>query len=154
MEYKVLASAYMCPDRLASIVESVHQAALQAADRLTDRSVLALYRTLHLAVRIEHKRAFEPLYQRYSLFVDRPCLLLAFGVEYGHYTLNEPLGPFMDFLAHKVFMFEPYLFVGSHLNSRTFEPALIDAYIRWYINPAISPHSLAYDIMQACQRSG
>lgn len=153
MEYKVLASAYMCPDRLASIVDAVHQAALQAADRLTDRSVLGLYRTLLLATRIEHKRAFEPLYQRYSLFVDRPCLLLAFGVEYGHYTLKEPLGPFMNYLAHKVFMFEPYLFKEPHVHSRAFEPALIDAYLRWYINPAISPQSLAYDIMQACQRT-
>ena len=153
MEYKVLASAYMCPDRLASIVGAVHQAALQAADRLTDRSVLGLYRTLHLATLIEHKRAFEPLYQRYSLFVDRPCLLLAFGVEYGHYALKEPLDPFMNYLAHKVFAFEPYLFKGPHVHTRAFEPALIDAYLRWYINPAISPQSLAYDIMQACQRT-
>lgn len=153
MAYNVLASAYMCPDRLASIVDAVHQAALQAADRLTDRSVLGLYRTLRLAARIEHKRAFEPLYQRYSLFVDRPCLLLAFGVEYGHYTLYKPLEPYMSFLEHKVFVFEPYLFVGSHQNSRAFEPALINAYVQWYINPSISPHTLAYDIMQACQRS-
>lgn len=151
MEYKVLASAYMCPDRLGHIVEAVHQAELQAADRLTDRSVLALYRTLHLAVRIEYKRAFEPLYQRYSLFVDRPCLLLAFGVEYGHYTLYKPLEPYMSFLGHKVFMFEPYLFKGLHVHARAFEPALIDAYLRWYVNPSISPHSLAYDIMQVCR---
>ena len=151
MAYNVLASAYMCPDRLASIVDAVHQAAMQAADRLTDRSVLGLYRTLRLATLIEHKRAYEPLYQRYRLFVDRPCLLLAFGVEYGHYTLYKPREPYMDFLGHKVFAFEPYLFKGPHVHSRAFEPALIDAYVRWYINPAIIPHSLAYDIMQMCR---
>lgn len=153
MAYNVLASAYMCPDRLASIVEAVHQAALQAADRLTDRNVLGLYRTLHLAVRIEHKRAFEPLYQRYNLFVDRPCLLLAFGVEYGHYTLYKPLEPYVSYLKHTVFAYHSYLFSPENTSKRAFEPALINAYVQWYINPAISPHSLAYDIMQACQSS-
>lgn len=153
MVYNVLASAYMCPERLASIVDAVHQAALQAAERLTDRSVLGLYRTLRLAVLIEHKRAFEPLYQLYSLFVDRPCLLLAFGVEYGHYTLHKPLEPYMNYLKHTVFAYHSYLFSLENTSKRAFEPALINAYLQWYITPSISPYTLAYDIMDACQRS-
>lgn len=153
MAYNVLASAYMCPDRLASIVDAVHTAALYVADRLTDRSVLGLYRTLHLATLIEHKRAFEPLYQRYSLFVDRPCLLLAFGVEYGHYTLHKPLEPYMSYLERTVFAYHSYLFSPENTSKRAFEPALIDAYLQWYVNRAINPYRLACAIMDACRRS-
>lgn len=153
MAYNVLASAYMCPDRLASIVDAVHQAALQAADRLTDRNVLGLYRTLRLAVLIEHKRAFEPLYYRYNLFVDRPCLLLAFGVEYKHYELYKPLEPYMSYLRDTVFAYHSYLFSPENTSKRAFEPALINAYVCWYINRALNPYSLACVIMDACQRS-
>lgn len=151
MAYNVLASAYMCPNRLASIVDAVHQAALYVADRLTDRSVLALYRTLRLATLIEHKRAFEPLYRRYCLFVDRPCLLLAFGVEYGHYTLYKPLEPYMRYLKHTVFAYHGYLFSPENTSKRAFEPALINAYLLWYVNRAINPYSLACVIMDACR---
>lgn len=151
MEYNVLQSAYLCPDRLASIIQDVRVASAYVASRLNSSAVLRGYRSLEYADILEHQKAYKRLYERYTVLLDRPCLLLAFGVEYKHYELYTPVESYMSYLARAVFAYHSYLFAPANTSKRGFEPALIDAYLQWYVNRAINPYRLACVIMEACR---
>ena len=149
--YEVIKSAYLCPDRLRNIIQDVREASEHVAARLNSRAVLRGYRSLEYADILEHKKAYKCLYERYTVLLDRPCLLLAFGVEYKHYELYTPVEPYMCYLKRTVFAYHSYLFSPENTSKRAFEPALIDAYLQWYVNRAVNPYRLACVIMDACR---
>ena len=149
--YEIIRSAYLCPDRLRNIIQDVKEASEHVAARLNSRAVLRGYRSLEYADIVEHHKAYKRLYERYTVLLDRPCLLLAFGVEYKHYELYTPVEPYMSYLKRTVFAYHSYLFSPENTSKRAFEPALIDAYLQWYVNRAVNPYRLACVIMDACR---